>query len=208
MNLFSDWSVFLGAAELDPMMVVMWILVGTIVLGVALGLTLVVFCGLGLNAIANRRGIANSWLAFVPLANNWIVGAISDQYQYVSKGKVTNRRFILLGVSGALGTVGWLQLLEIAPGSFDSTTALNTLQFLFFVTRFVLNILCMYDVYASCRPDRRVAYTVLGGLFFFLEPFFIFSCRKFDEGMCPEACVNPAAMPPENNTSGGCNNVR
>ena len=49
----------------------------------------------GLYTIANRRGIRNSWLAWVPVGNMWILGSISDQYQYVAKGKVKNRRKLL-----------------------------------------------------------------------------------------------------------------
>ena len=35
----------------------------------------------GMYTIANRRGIHRPWLAWIPVANMWILGSISDQYQ-------------------------------------------------------------------------------------------------------------------------------
>ncbi len=47
---------------------------------------------LSLYSIAKRRGIGKPWLSWIPVANTWILGSISDQYQYVVKGKVRNKR--------------------------------------------------------------------------------------------------------------------
>ena len=49
-----------------------------------------VFQSIGLYTIAKRRGIANPGLAWVPVAYSWILGSVSDQYQYVVRGKVCN----------------------------------------------------------------------------------------------------------------------
>ena len=72
-----------------------------------------VFQSIGLYTIAKRRGIANPGLAWVPVAYSWILGSVSDQYQYVVRGKVCNRRKILLGLAIAgffLGQSGVLFL--------------------------------------------------------------------------------------------------
>lgn len=53
----------------------------------------------GMYTIANRRGIHRPWLAWIPVANMWILGSISDQYQLSVKNKKTNRRKILLTVN-------------------------------------------------------------------------------------------------------------
>ena len=55
-----------------------------------------VFGALGLYRIAKRRGIHNPWLAWVPVANVWLLGSVSDHYQYIVKRKVTKRRKVLL----------------------------------------------------------------------------------------------------------------
>ena len=49
-----------------------------------------------LHTIAKRRGIHKPWLSWLPIGEMWIVGCISDQYQYVVKGRVKNKRKALL----------------------------------------------------------------------------------------------------------------
>ena len=56
----------------------------------------------GLYTIAKRRGIHHPWLAWLPIGDAWIMGSISDQYQYVAKGKIRNRRKVLLGLNIAM----------------------------------------------------------------------------------------------------------
>ena len=64
-----------------------------------------VFGAISLYCIAQRRGIKNPWMAWVPVLNCWILGSISDQYRYVVKGQVRNRRTLLL-VLKALQVLG------------------------------------------------------------------------------------------------------
>ena len=62
----------------------------------ALGIAAYVLLGLGLFALAKNRRIQNPWLAWIPVGNLWLLGCISDQYQYVVNGQVTNKRKALL----------------------------------------------------------------------------------------------------------------
>ena len=50
----------------------------------------------GLYAIAARRGISNPWMAWIPVAGNWILGSVSDQYQLRKYGQDPNLRKKLL----------------------------------------------------------------------------------------------------------------
>ncbi len=61
-------------------------------------LTIIVYVlqALALYTIAKRRCIKKPWLAWIPIADVWILGSISDQYQYVVKGAVKNKRKTLL----------------------------------------------------------------------------------------------------------------
>ena len=61
-----------------------------------------ILTSLGTYTIAERRGIRYPWLTWLPFGNLWILGSISDQYQYLTKGKTTNHRKILLGLSVAV----------------------------------------------------------------------------------------------------------
>lgn len=65
----------------------------------AIGILTYVLQALALYTIADRRGIKNPWLAWVPVASVWILGSISDQYRYVTKREVKNMRKVLLGLN-------------------------------------------------------------------------------------------------------------
>ncbi|MBQ9761698.1 MAG: hypothetical protein IJV82_01315 [Oscillospiraceae bacterium] len=54
-----------------------------------------ILLAVGLYTMAKRRGIRKPWLAWVPLANLWVLGCLSDQYQYLMQGKQKSRRRLL-----------------------------------------------------------------------------------------------------------------
>lgn len=57
-----------------------------------------VLLALGLYAIAKRRGISKPWLAWIPFGQTWILGSISDQYRYVSRGEHKSKRKVMLAL--------------------------------------------------------------------------------------------------------------
>ena len=66
---------------------------------------------LALYTIAKRRNIKKPWLAWIPVVNVWILGSVSDQYQYVVKRQVKNKRKVLLGLNIAMAAVGSVVLI-------------------------------------------------------------------------------------------------
>ena len=169
-----------------------------------------VFRSLGLYGIAKRRGIRNPWMAWVPVLRDWIVGSISDQYQYVVKGNVKNKRTLLLALSvtGAVFGVAMLfiDLLPAAMSGPEDLIAVGTLVgVLLMIANLALNIvyavfyyIAMYDLYTSCSPQNNVMFLVLSIVFRVTEPFFIFFNRKKDDGMPPrrEAPAAPVLQEP------------
>lgn len=86
-----------------------------------------VFQSLSLYAIARRRGIAHPGLAGCG-GLFWILGSISDQYQYVVQGKIRNYRKILLALAvvsfffsgaGVLLMANWGTVLVALQGEFS-----------------------------------------------------------------------------------------
>lgn len=61
-----------------------------------ISLAIYVFTALALYTIAKRRGIHHPWLAWIPFANSWLLGCISDQYRAVARGETKYRRRWLL----------------------------------------------------------------------------------------------------------------
>ena len=60
------------------------------------GVAIYVFTALSLYTIARRRGISAPWLAWVPVANLWVLGSLSDQYRYLTQGQMKHKRIALL----------------------------------------------------------------------------------------------------------------
>jgi len=171
----------------------------------AIGIASYVLSSLGLYTIADRRGIRNAWLAWVPIGNTWLLGSISDQYQYVTKGKVTNRRKILLALNIGLVAVyiGWIIAMIGAMFSemIGATLLFIVLGWLLFmavwVTICVFLYMSYYDLFRSCQPSNAVLYLVLSILISVTLPFFVFFCRKKDLGMPPrkQPAPQPVAVP-------------
>ncbi len=164
--------------------------------------------GLGMYTIAGRRGIKNNWLAWVPLGNLWILGSISDQYQYLAKGKIKNRRKTMLGLSIGLIVVyvvwiiGAIVGLIMADGS-EAGTVIGPLLIVFgalfmvaaAIILVVTQYMCLYDLFASCQPDNAVLYLVLSIFFSVTLPFFVFFCRNKDLGMPPRKTAPVQVIP-------------
>lgn len=159
-----------------------------------------VFQSIGLYTIADRRGIRHAWLAWLPVGNLWLLGSISDQYQYIAKGKIRNRRKVMLGLNIAvvglyLLSVAGLVVLAITStvGGTETGVAGGFLLFFFGIPAFVvlvvvlkvLQYIAYYDLFKSCEPENTVLYLVLSIIFPVSMPFFVFACRKKDLGMPP-----------------------
>lgn len=153
---------------------------------------------LSLYTIAGRRGIRHNWLAWLPLGNLWIMGSISDQYRYVAKGEIKNRRKLLLGLSIGLVAVyvGWVFSMMMSiilseglgtgaaaavVGAILGALALSALAIILTVFQYIT----YYDLFKSCDANNAVLYLVLSIIFPVTLPFFVFACRKKDQGMPP-----------------------
>ena len=184
------------------------VIVGIYMMYMLFTVALYVVQSLGYYTIAKRRGIRNGWLAWLPIGNLWIAGSISDQYQYVTKGKVKNRRKLLLGLSIALLAVYVGMMVVLVAGMLVSGSAgfgagaiVTVLLVLLAglaliaiaIAMLVIQYICLYDLYKSCDPDDAGLFLVLSILFSLAMPFFIFACRKKDLGMPPKK--KPAPQP-------------
>lgn len=204
------------AAGMAAVGVIALIIVGFYLLVFGFLILTYVLQSLGMYTIAKRRGIHKPWLAWVPVGNMWILGSISDQYQYVVKGRVRNRRKVLTGL-----TVGMYALMvpvyvlyfmmiifaAAAPEAVGEEPALVYLLLVFLavlammivaIVAMVFQYIAIYDLFASCEPNNAVVYLVLSILINVTLPFFMFACRKKDLGMPPRKTETPAQLPETN----------
>lgn len=160
-----------------------------------------ILSSLGLSSVAERRGIRNSWLAWIPFGNLWILGSVSDQYQYLVKGKIKNRRKRMLAMS-ILAVVLYMVIIFAAIISTMLTGGPSALVFIaavgFIVATIslaVLQYMCYYDFFRSCDKSNGALYLVLSIFVSVAMPFLVFACRKKDEGMPPRKQPTPPAQP-------------
>lgn len=164
-----------------------------------LGIASYVLSAMALYAIAKRRGLACPWMAWVPVVNCWLLGSLSDQYQYLVKHRHTNRRKILLGldilkcVLMVLVTV--LAVVLTFQLAFNMVLArlLCCLALLAGVSiaRAVVRYMALYDVYRSVDPQNAVVYLVLSICVSVTKPFFLFFNREKEDGMPPRKQPEP-----------------
>lgn len=173
---------------------------------VLLGIASYLLSAMALYATAKRRGLAYPWMAWVPVVNCWLLGSLSDQYQYLVKHRHTNRRKILLGldilkcVLMVLVTV--LAVVLTFQLAFNMVLArlLCCLALLAGVSiaRAVVRYMALYDMYRSVDPQNAVVYLVLSICVGATIPFFLFFNREKETGMPPrkqpEHCVTEETM--------------
>ena len=207
-----------GPMDDDVISLIVYV-VCTLLLGGGKGLITYIFRSLGVYGIAKRRGLNRPWLAWIPVADHWLLGCVSDQYQYVVKDKNTNRRKWLLGLRIALlvltmvFTISMLviafEAVEIAMAGGNVERAMMPLvrKLLTFavwlvplmgvsVAEAVFYYMSTYDLYRSTDPRNSVIYLVISIFFRITEPFFIFFNRNRDDGMPPRKAAPVTEEPP------------
>lgn len=207
-------------SEADGMIGLFMLLLVVWLVGMIFAIVCYVFQALGLYTIAKRRTIRHPWLSWIPVASLWVLGCVSDQYRYVVRGRTTNRRKILLGLtivttilSGILsgGYINILGRLFTYAGSLDYMTEDQVLRLFLSpmlraagtgmvvsvlgIVKAVFTFIALYDLYTSCDPRNNVLFLVLSILFSVTQPFFVFACRNKDFGMPPRKQAIPEQQP-------------
>ena len=193
-------------------------LIAGVLIALSIGVLLVgivnyVLRSLALQTIAKRRGLKNTWLSWIPVGQEWIIGSVSDQYKYLTEGKNQVRRKILLVLELAVIVVtmisGGTSLFAMAepvlyyePGRIMMPTIASMLISVVSLgvrlAAYVFRQMSVYDLYKSCKPANAVLFLIFGIIFPFVEPIFLMVCRNKDLGM-PVAAPQPAYNPYEQN---------
>ena len=167
-----------------------------------------VLTGLALYTLAQRRGIRNGWLAWIPVLNCWLIGSLSDQYRYVVRGEIRSKRKILLVLSIVLfGLIIALASCAIAAavnlamgfrgemmGIVIAVVAMGLALAAVSILNAVIYFIALSDIYRSMDPENASLFLVLSILFNVTEAFFLFFNRNKDLGMPPRKDQTP---PPE-----------
>ena len=208
-NSFSDIGESLGA-----LFGLTWSTLPTLI-----SLAVYVFTALGLYTLAQRRGLRHPWLAWIPVANVWILGSLSDQFRYVVRGQVRSKRKVLLTLNIISAVMGVVMVVAIIVAvircvfSFQAgaseTAIMNSIMGSIMgvlalclpwagvaIASAVLSYMALYDIYTSCDPANNTVYLVLSILFGFTQAIFLFLCRNRDDGMPPRRDDQPQYRQP------------
>lgn len=187
----------------------------------AFGIATYVLSSLALYTLAKRRGINHPWLSWVPVANIWILGSLSDQYRYVVKGEIKSKRKVLVALNvviaaltAAMAIVALVLVGQVIHTAMYSADPREILESVFgpllgiagisiplagvAIALAIFRYMALYDLYTSCDPQNNVLFLVLSILFGFTESFFLFFSRNKDLGMPPRR-QEPQYIPYEYN---------
>ena len=154
--------------------------------------------------IARRRKIKGAWLAWFPITNEWLLGAIGDHYQRHKYGHDRARRGKLLALAiltqswglitpllkpfvGELTPESILELVRQLTGSQIAWLSVGAVVFALAVVvisfiQMILQYKAYYSLFASCKPKAAIPFLIVS-IFTPVNPFLVFACRKSDGGM-------------------------
>ena len=174
-EMYYELEDMLAGMDNEMLLSILGILGGIVLVVALISLVGYIFQSIGLYTIAKRRGIANPWLSWLPVGNYWIAGSIADQYQEKISGSFNIKRFILLGIG--------IASLLLSGVTTDDGSVLGLLKTVLNYASLIFWNWALFDLYSSCKPGKNVLFLILGVIFGFTVPYFVFACRKSDEGM-------------------------
>ncbi len=128
---------------------------------------------LALYPIAKRNGVKNAWIAFVPVAQYYIIGDICEDYKIFGKW---------------IGKLGWI---------FCGIIILNLLTdflrgaYIIDLAATLAMLLIMHKFFSLFIPQRALAYTFISALGLFAMSIVLYTIRNTPMQMSAGAYVHP-----------------
>lgn len=166
------------------------------------GILTYVLEGIGFSAMAKNRGYDKPWLAWIPVASVYLMGAIADDIN-MRNGKETNLRKWLLGL--AIGGIGLSIVIGGVEGvasalSDEGEAALaisaigNMISSMLSMAMMVFTYIALYKIYNEYSPNSSTIMLICTIVFCnIVRPFMIFAIRNN-----PPASVMAAPTPAYN----------
>ncbi len=159
----------------------------------------------GLYTIAKRRGFQAPWLAWIPYASSWLMGAVADDYCFKAEKKETSYRKIILGTYIATGV--WSSVSELFVELFKDSGSLAGLgvalplclgMVAVAVVCTVFQYIALFKIYYSCKPSKATPYLLLSIFLGVTLPFLLYSVRNSDKGIPADVLEQPVHFQNEN----------
>ena len=171
---------------------------------IAFSVVAYIFEAKGLYAVAKRRGFDKPWMAWIPMANTWLLGAVVDDYCIKIEKKETSFRKKILGFKIAflaclmvfftLFFIFVFSMLLLENTNSEIYTILPAMAAILLVVVYIASLvmavfycvytyIALYKFFRSCQPSKAVLYLLLSIFVGVVEPFFVYAVRNSDEGM-------------------------
>ncbi len=183
--------------EEKTLVLVVGILLVVYLLLIGFGIATYIMNAIAYQKIATRRLISNSWLAWIPVANSWIIGSIADEYDEKNglkrKWRVVLLVLSLISVGGiVIGYVGFIVTgvaLAMQPdvmtadiagivGTFFGAYVLVLAAAMVAAANNVCNMICLYKTFESTVPEKSVKYLLLSLLVPLAKSICLLKCRN------------------------------
>lgn len=170
-----------------------------------------VLYSLGLMGLGNRLGVKNAWLAWIPVANTYVLGSSADKLEEKRGlshkwGKlllILNIVIVALVFLAYLGLIAFAVFMGIAEASMDYAVAeeyfpvgpfvalylfLVLAMFAMSVVQF-LTFVCIYKIFEEIEPKKSIKYFLIYLMVPFGDVYCLFKCKN----LIPEPVVSVAA---------------
>jgi len=122
-----------------------------------------VLAALGLYTMAKRRNIENPWVAWIPVAQMYILGKLIRTLN-IGSYEVPQVELVLPGIAIAGVVLGAIPLIGTVIA----------------IASAVVSLFAIYKLYNMYRPDQATLYLILSIVIPFMGPVFLFLMRNDD----------------------------
>ena len=176
-----------------------------IILGIAI--TSYVMQALALYGIAKKRDLKNAWLSWVPVANYWIIGSITDDFDAQNgqkrKWRITLLTFALILLASGIAVYSIMIAMMIGAGISNYMggpevalfAGFTVVIYLFtFVIAYValafqaITYICMFKTFEFITPKKAVKYLILSVMVPLAYPICLLKCKD----ICPSKHIYEA----------------
>jgi len=116
---------------------------------------------IGLYSMAQKRGIENAWIAWIPVVQLYIIGRLIGTL-HIGSYEVPQPELVLPGIAVAGSVLSNIPLIGGLIG----------------IASLVVNLFALHKLYTIYRPDQATLYLVVSILLPFMGPVFLFIMRN------------------------------
>ena len=128
------------------------------------GVIVYIVGAIGLKRMADKLNIENSWLAFIPIANAYLIGKVAGDRIDLFGYQIENLALIMLAGSALSGLA----------------SPIPVIGFLLILAFSVISFAALYKIYLMFVPNSAMLYLILSIVLAFIAPFLLYAASLKD----------------------------